>query len=237
MDRPPDAAHIHFVGCTRPVRHRRRPAALRAVLRPGPGRAATRSAPPGRRRRCRTAQHRPWRCLAGPPDGWHPPRRRSDPRRRGSGAAAALPLAGVADRDLLEAHPVVARAARDVQVTVDAGEHLVPACASPRSRGAAPRRERLVPQRPRPGSRSSGQWLASTTGPSTAASRRSVAATRSRHHAATDGYGSACSRPSSAAVTPAGLRRRERRGLAARVEVVRRWRRRPRPSAPSGWNE
>src|ERR1700722_9145926 len=70
-----------------------------------------------------------------------------DARRRGSGAPA-LPLAGIADRDLLEPDAVVLRGARDVQVAVDGGEHRVAGVPVGGQRGPAPRgagRGREVP--------------------------------------------------------------------------------------------
>ena len=59
------------------------------------------------------------------------------------------------------------------------------------------------PTSARSGAGISGQWLTRTSGPSTESRRYPVAATRSRHHRATDGYGSACSRPSSTGISPA----------------------------------
>src|SRR6185437_1997702 len=69
-------------------------------------------------------------------------------RGRGS-AAAALPFAGVADGDFLEADPVVAGGARDVQVAVDGGAYREARVPPGGERGPAPRRESLVPQRRR----------------------------------------------------------------------------------------
>ncbi len=77
-----------------------------------------------------------------------------DARRPGSSGAPALPLTRVADRDLIEPHAVVACGPRDVQVTVDRGEHLVARVSAAGERGPAPGRELLVAQR---GDRASGQ--------------------------------------------------------------------------------
>jgi hypothetical protein len=57
------------------------------------------------------------------------------------------------------------------------------------------------------GPRTSGQWLTSTMGPVTAASRAADSVTRARHHWSADGYGSACSLSSSAQVSPAARAR------------------------------